>query len=73
MKQYKLVDNLLGWLAFLIAAVVYCSTIEPTASFGTVLSLSLQAISLKLGIHLGHHSLCLQPIFSHILQANQQR
>ena len=33
MKQYKLVDNLLGWLAFLIAAVVYCSTIEPTASF----------------------------------------
>lgn len=33
MKQYKLVDNALGWLAFLIAAVVYCSTIEPTASF----------------------------------------
>ena len=26
-------DNALGWLAFLIAAVVYCSTIEPTASF----------------------------------------
>ena len=23
----------MGWLAFLIAAVVYCSTIEPTASF----------------------------------------
>ncbi|WP_276894849.1 DUF2723 domain-containing protein [Hallella bergensis] len=33
MKQYRLVDNILGWLAFLIAAVVYCSTIEPTASF----------------------------------------
>ena len=33
MKQYRLVDNALGWLAFLIAAVVYCSTIEPTASF----------------------------------------
>lgn len=33
MKQYKLVDNALGWLAFLVAAVVYCSTIEPTASF----------------------------------------
>ena len=33
MKQYKLVDNVLGWLAFLIAAFVYCSTIEPTASF----------------------------------------
>ena len=33
MKQYRLVDNILGWLAFVIAAFVYCSTIEPTASF----------------------------------------
>ena len=33
MKQFRLVDNILGWVAFVIAAVVYCSTIEPTASF----------------------------------------
>ena len=33
MKQYRLVDNVVGWLAFAIAAFVYCSTIEPTASF----------------------------------------
>ena len=33
MKQFRLVDNTLGWLTFLIAAFVYCSTIEPTASF----------------------------------------
>ena len=33
MKQYRLVDNVVGWLTFLIAAFVYCSTIEPTASF----------------------------------------
>ena len=33
MRHYRLVDNALGWLAFLIAAIVYCSTIEPTASF----------------------------------------
>ncbi len=33
MKQFRLVDNILGWLAFAIAAFVYCSTIEPTASF----------------------------------------
>ena len=33
MKQYRLVDNILGCLAFVIAAFVYCSTIEPTASF----------------------------------------
>ncbi len=33
MKQYRLVDNVLGWVAFIIAAYTYCSTIEPTASF----------------------------------------
>jgi hypothetical protein len=33
MKQFRLVDNALGWLAFLIAAFCYVSTIEPTASF----------------------------------------
>ena len=33
MKQYRLVDNILGWVVFFIAAFVYCSTIEPTASF----------------------------------------
>ena len=33
MKQFRLVDNICGWVAFLIAAFVYCSTVEPTASF----------------------------------------
>ena len=33
MKHYNLVNNAVGWLAFIIAAVVYCSTVEPTASF----------------------------------------
>ena len=33
MKQFRVVDNALGWLSFLIATFVYCSTIEPTASF----------------------------------------
>ena len=33
MKKFRLVDNCLGWLTFFIAAFVYCSTIEPTASF----------------------------------------
>ena len=33
MKQYKLVNNVLGWFTFFVAAFVYCSTIEPTASF----------------------------------------
>ena len=33
MKNHKLLNNLLGWLSFAIAAVVYTMTIEPTASF----------------------------------------
>ena len=33
MKQYKLVNNLAGWIIFLVAAFTYCMTIEPTASF----------------------------------------
>ena len=33
MKHFRLVDNLMGWLTFAIAAFVYCSTVEPTASF----------------------------------------
>ena len=33
MKQYRTVNNLIGWLTFIIAATVYCLTIEPTASF----------------------------------------
>ena len=33
MKQYRTVNNLMGWLTFIIAATVYCLTIEPTASF----------------------------------------
>ncbi|WP_075590991.1 glycosyltransferase family 117 protein [Labilibacter marinus] len=33
MKNHKLLNNLLGWLSFTIAAVVYTLTLEPTASF----------------------------------------
>ena len=33
MKQYKLINNLTGWLVFLVAAATYCLTVEPSASF----------------------------------------
>ena len=33
MKIYKLINNVVGWLVFAVAAFTYCSTIEPTASF----------------------------------------
>jgi len=33
MKNYKLLNNILGWVVFAIAAATYLMTIEPTASF----------------------------------------
>lgn len=33
MKQYTLLNNIFGWVAFTIAATTYLLTIEPTASF----------------------------------------
>ncbi len=33
MRKYNIINNTLGWLVFLIAAVTYLLTIEPTASF----------------------------------------
>ena len=33
MKQYRLLNNICGWVVFVIAAVTYILTLEPTASF----------------------------------------
>jgi len=33
MKNYQKINNLVGWLVFIVAAFTYCSTIEPTGSF----------------------------------------
>ena len=33
MKQYKLLNNIFGWIAFAVAAFTYLMTVEPTASF----------------------------------------
>ncbi|WP_106831746.1 glycosyltransferase family 117 protein [Parabacteroides pacaensis] len=33
MGKYKLINNVLGWLVFVIASTVYLMTMEPTASF----------------------------------------
>ena len=33
MKEFKRINSIFGWITFAIAAIVYLSTIEPTASF----------------------------------------
>lgn len=49
MKQYKTVNNLAGWVVFLIAATVYCLTIEPTASFWDCPEFITTAYKLEVG------------------------
>ena len=49
MKQYKLVNNLLGWITFAIAAYTYCSTIESTASFWDCPEFITTAYKLEVG------------------------
>ena len=49
MKQFRLIDTLMGWLTFGIAAFVYCSTIEPTASFWDCPEFITTAYKLEVG------------------------
>jgi len=49
MKSYKLLNNILGWVIFIIAATVYLLTIEPTASFWDCPEFIASAYKLEVG------------------------
>ena len=49
MKTYKLLNNILGWVVFAIAATVYLLTIEPTASFWDCPEFIASAYKLEVG------------------------
>ncbi|MBQ1584378.1 MAG: DUF2723 domain-containing protein, partial [Muribaculaceae bacterium] len=62
MKKYKLINNVLGWLIFVVAAATYLLTIEPTASFWDCPEFIAQGFKTEIGHPPGN------PIF--ILAAN---
>ncbi len=62
MKKYNLINNVLGWLTFVVAAVTYLLTIEPTASFWDCPEFIAQGFKTEIGHPPGN------PIF--ILAAN---
>lgn len=49
MRKYKLINNTLGWIVFLIASTVYLMTIEPTASFWDCGEFISSAFKLEVG------------------------
>ena len=49
MKSYNTVNNLFGWLCFFIAALTYCLTVEPTASFWDCPEFILSGNKLEIG------------------------
>ena len=49
MKRYNLINNILGWVCFAIAATTYLLTIEPTASFWDCPEFISQGYKLEVG------------------------
>ncbi len=49
MKNFKLINRIVGWLSFLIAAVVYIMTIEPSTSFWDCGEFITSAFKLEVG------------------------
>ena len=49
MKQFKILNNTLGWLTFIVAATTYCLTVEPTASFWDCPEFITTAYKLEVG------------------------
>ncbi len=49
MKKYRIINNSLGWLMFVIAAVTYLLTLEPTASFWDCPEFISQGYKLEIG------------------------
>ncbi len=49
MKRYRLINDVLGWVCFLVAAVTYLLTVEPTASFWDCPEFIAQGTKLEVG------------------------
>ena len=49
MKKYNIINDALGWFCFLIAAITYLLTVEPTASFWDCPEFIAQGTKLEVG------------------------
>ena len=49
MRKYNIINNTLGWLVVVVAAITYLLTIEPTASFWDCPEFIAQGFKLEIG------------------------
>ena len=49
LPDYKIVNNAMGWMVFAISALVYCCTVEPTASLWDCSEFIISAYKLEIG------------------------
>jgi hypothetical protein len=47
MKLFRNINNMGGWFVFLLSAIVYLLTLEPTVSFWTVVNSSPHRINYR--------------------------
>ncbi|MCX6257728.1 MAG: DUF2723 domain-containing protein [Bacteroidia bacterium] len=72
MKQYRLINNITGWIVFIIASMVYILTIEPTASFWDCGEFITAAYRLEVGHPPGAPFFMLMARFFTLFAANPQ-
>ncbi len=73
MKQFKLINNIVGWVVFAIAAVTYCMTVEPSAPFWDCPEFTTTAARLEVGHPPGAPFFMLTGnFFSHFASDNSQ-
>ena len=68
MRKYNIINNSLGWFCFLVAAVTYLLTIEPTASFWDCPEFILQGAKLEIGHPPGNPIFMLAARFSSLFR-----
>ena len=49
MKRYRIINNIVGWMVFAVAAVTYCLTVEPSAPFWDCPEFTTTAARLEVG------------------------
>mgnify|MGYP000611139141 CR=1 FL=1 len=65
--SYRLINNVTGWVAFVVASITYILTVEPTASLWDCGEFITTSVGLQVGAH--GQLLGLQRVYRDVVQA----